>query len=591
MPESQRNQIKDEMMGALDSYLSKDFFYLWEKHVSPMLRSSDPETIKLEFFIRLYFATVPFRHNDKQEQRKYAVEFKQYLDMKGAILSTFFDLLPYYAFPYMPDPSSHPSFASMYQDKWKQDLFDKVKSYLDVTFSRSIEQPYLHSIVNNINTTSSINVANSIAGLGNNDKQGLEQYKKEMGSYMDIVQEKYRELYGLSGDLLKAISGVMKGKKLNKQFLAVVQDNLSSLHIDEILPSMIPRNDHIEDHSATFVSLDYQKLKLFLLKETNNPMIPYVLQALRWRISKSQNTRTKINTLKTMIYYDLFGIVNNEKKILQALLFSKDEMVVEYTLRLINIFSTENVGVVYLTKDLTQNTIIMDLIQILELERSDSIIRQNVVSILQKLSVKSKPQQQMVNNDLIDIVCKILSNPENCGDFTTEYGVSLLMNLCLGKVSIRACERSDIIPVLMDLIQHESPQVRTYVHGTLYSVLSFSNVLKQQARDHGLEDKLKIIRKMSEDELSKQIAYIQDVLSKEETSDEDSNFDEDDEEDLNALLMQDVETDEMVDGELEEESLSWTEDQQIGEELLCNFLASNEQAVEERELLRSAKIE
>ena len=60
-----------------------------------------------------------------------------------------------------------------------------------------------------------------------------------MGSYMDIVQEKYRELYGLSGDLLKAISGVMKGKKLNKQFLAVVQDNLSSLHIDEILPSMI----------------------------------------------------------------------------------------------------------------------------------------------------------------------------------------------------------------------------------------------------------------------------------------------------------------------------------------------------------------
>lgn len=197
----------------------------------------------------------------------------------------------------------------------------------------------------------------------------------------------------------------------------------------------------------------------------------------------------------------------------------------------------------------------------------------------------------MVNNDLIDIVCKILSNPENCGDFTTEYGVSLLMNLCLGKVSIRACERSDIIPVLMDLIQHESPQVRTYVHGTLYSVLSFSNVLKQQARDHGLEDKLKIIRKMSEDELSKQIAYIQDVLSKEETSDEDSNFDEDDEEDLNALLMQDVETDEMVDGELEEESLSWTEDQQIGEELLCNFLASNEQAVEERELLRSAKIE
>jgi len=142
-----------------------------------------------------------------------------------------------------------------------------------------------------------------------------------------------------------------------------------------------------------YVSLDYSKMKKHFLNAKNQD-IPYVLQALRWRISKSTNSRLKVSVLKTLIYYDIFGIAQNEKDLLKSLLFSKDEMVVEYSLRLINIFASESIGIVYLTKNIPQeNHLIVSLCEFLQVEQSDTIIRQNIVGILQKLSVKSKAQQ------------------------------------------------------------------------------------------------------------------------------------------------------------------------------------------------------
>ncbi|KAG2378956.1 hypothetical protein C9374_007594 [Naegleria lovaniensis] len=591
MPESQRTQIKDEMMSSLEAGDYKNYFYLWEKHVSPMLRSSDPETLKLEFFTRLYCATIPMREKkDKQEHRKYIQDFKQYLDMKAAILSTFSELLPYYAFPYIPDPPHIPRLSTC----------SRIKTYLESTFSRNIEQPYLHSLASSQSqpsvTSSSNNLLSSMnLNNGSGYKQVVEQQKKEFTAHMDFIQTKYRELFGLSTDLIRALEGVMSGKKLNKQFLNVIEDSLGSLQLESILPSMIPRNEeNSNDNAIPFVSLDYAKLKHFFLKESNSAVIPYVLQALRWRLSKSSSLRMKINNMKTMIYYDIFGIVNNDKVglILNFIfyLLMYDNLFYHFLI-LINIIASENIGLVYLTKDFPRNSLVSDLIQILEVEQSDTIIRQNVIAILQKVSVKSRPQLQMIESDVIETLCRILSDgAQMCSEYSTEYGVALLMNLCLGKGAIVRCEKTDsIIDVLMDLAQHESPQVRTYVNGTLYSLLNSSAVLKEKAISCGIEDRLRIIKQQSEDELAKQITFIQQVLEREtvEGETEDENLDDEEEEDLNSLLLQDVESDEVIDTELEEESLLWSEDQPIGEELLCNFLASNEQAEEEQDLLKS----
>lgn len=41
-------------------------------------------------------------------------EFKHYLETKGAALSQTTEFLPYYALPYIPDPTSHPSFKPLF---------------------------------------------------------------------------------------------------------------------------------------------------------------------------------------------------------------------------------------------------------------------------------------------------------------------------------------------------------------------------------------------------------------------------------------------------------------------------------------------
>ena len=40
--------------------------------------------------------------------------FKSYLETKGAALSQTTEFLPYYALPFIPDPTSHPSFKPLF---------------------------------------------------------------------------------------------------------------------------------------------------------------------------------------------------------------------------------------------------------------------------------------------------------------------------------------------------------------------------------------------------------------------------------------------------------------------------------------------
>lgn len=41
-------------------------------------------------------------------------EFRSYLDNKGAIISQNQELATYFALPYIPDPSKHPSFQNLF---------------------------------------------------------------------------------------------------------------------------------------------------------------------------------------------------------------------------------------------------------------------------------------------------------------------------------------------------------------------------------------------------------------------------------------------------------------------------------------------
>lgn len=83
---------------------------------------------------------------------------------------------------------------------------------------------------------------------------------------------------------------------------------------------------------------------------------------------------------------------------------------------------------------------------------------------------------------------------ETLSDYSIEYATALLMNLSLRAAGKSKCEEPQIqlLKVLNDLVEHENPQVRTYVNGTLYSIFTRKR-LREEAKQLGMPDVLKYL--------------------------------------------------------------------------------------------------
>jgi len=110
-------------------------------------------------------------------------------------------------------------------------------------------------------------------------------------------------------------------------------------------------------------------------------------------------------------------------------------------------------------------------------------VRRNCLGALQKLSLRKKPQWIMIEKDIIKWILNALKYEKNSlGEYFYEYATALLMNLSLRSAGKKRCEESEveILEILADLLEHENMQVRSFVNGTLYSLLS-SPSFKEQA--------------------------------------------------------------------------------------------------------------
>ena len=121
----------------------------------------------------------------------------------------------------------------------------------------------------------------------------------------------------------------------------------------------------------------------------------------------------------------------------------------------------------------------------------------------------------------------------------------------------------EILGVLNEHIEHENLQVRTYINGTLYSLLT-RPALKEQARSLGMPDLLKHLLEHSEEQLARQVRYIIDQLESDQVEECVSDDNEDaleyeEDEDYETENEEEIDTD-IVNGGVP-----------IGESLLRDF--------------------
>jgi hypothetical protein len=253
-------------------------------------------------------------------------------------------------------------------------------------------------------------------------------------------------------------------------------------------------------------ALDYPAIKRALVEQAAD--VPLILQALRWRLTKAARRQRKA-ALAQFIANDLLHD-DALASLLEPQATAMRPEVREQALRLINLFASEAAGRTYL---LSKSVLVRQLCTLLRVEPADNIARQNALGALQKLSLRRAPQNVMIGADAIAWLVGALSEPDALCQYSVEYGTALLMNLSLRTAGKAKCASPelDILPVLSQLMESDSLQVRTYVNGTLYSILVRSE-LKEKAAEIGLPDSLRALIDHSDDTLARQINYILEQL-------------------------------------------------------------------------------
>uniref|UniRef100_A0A7N6FGN9 LisH domain-containing protein ARMC9 n=1 Tax=Anabas testudineus TaxID=64144 RepID=A0A7N6FGN9_ANATE len=513
-------EVEKDLLRCFDNGDQKVFFELWMENIPQEVKNTDGEAQSLEFYLHIHFTIYPLRRHpsghDQAEFQERISYFKQYLETRGAALSQTTEFLPYYALPFVPNPTVHPSFKSLFQDSWIPRLKNKLEQFLSVTLKLSNSPRLLSLYV-------------SFIWL----QLQLVESDRRIASYVrkfNKMQADYHNLIGITAELVDSLEATVSGKMISPEYLQSVCVRLFSSQMrqsvvhstDFTRPGTVSKNIQPSLFSASSMlrasiapqrskevpmlpSLDYEKLKKDLL-EGSDRLRSLLLQALRWRLTRSLPGEQRDTVLQAYISNDLLECYSTKQRTVLHLLRSKNEIVCQYMARLINAFASLAEGRVYLS----HIPILLKLLtETLRKEEKDSLTRENVLVALQKLSLRRSQQTAMIADNVIAWLVDELQDSDCLSDYTLEYSAALLMNLCLRTKGKRKCAENakHVLKVLTDLLGHENHEIRPYVNGALYSILCIPSV-RQEAKEMSVEEILRCYSKEDNPDLNRQIEFI-----------------------------------------------------------------------------------
>ncbi|NXK52962.1 ARMC9 protein, partial [Chauna torquata] len=565
--------VQKDLLTAFENGEQKAFFQLWEEHISSSVRDNEPVAQKLEFYLHIYFATYLLKHSvgkpDKAELEERISHFKAYLETKGAALSQTTEFLPFYALPFVPNPMVHPSFKELFQDSWTLDLRTRLEKFLSLTLKAS-QTPRLLTLFKENGQCSKEMLQHLHQQLVESEHRTMTYLKR-----FNKMQADYHNLIGVTAELVDSLEATVNGKMITPEYLQSVCVRLFSNQmrqsvaqsIDFTRPGTVSINVGFVCVKMQDVpllpSLDYEKLKKDLITGSDR-LKAFLLQALRWRLTTSYPGEQRDTVLQAYISNDLLDCHSNCQRSVLKLLQSKSEVVRQYMARLINAFASLAEGRLYLS----QNPMLLRMLEErLKAEDKDSLTWENVLGALQKFSLRRALQSAMIKDGLIFWLVDVLTDTDSLSDYTLEYSVALLMNLCLRGAGKKMCAKiaNHVLKVLSDLLGHENHEIQPYVNGALYSILAIPSV-REEARAMGMEEILRCFIKEGNAEMIRQIEFIIKQLSSEEPLNDsivsDDEEEEEDEEEDHDIMEADLDKDEVLQpqlGELAGEKLLTTE--------------------------------
>lgn len=427
-------------------------------------------------------------------------EFRNYLDAEGSSFSKSEEVLAFYALPYIPNPREHQAFKHIFTVKWLSSLKDRIRKVLGKS---DMSEPLLKGLFERSDVMDNRKVRELQAQLDGVCEENAKLQQKVLDAE-DQFKEYFEGVLEVSRNLFRIVE-MAKNELIGEDVVYQAYTALS--YYDKSLklssPSLPSTNE-----------LNFQAISYDLGSLVDENRLCALLQALRWRLTRTVRSVRKEN-LSNFITFDILGTKSSQKAILDFLL-GGTRKVKEYSIRLLNVLSSEAMARDYL---LQKENLISLLLGILYSEKQDSTLRQNSLGVLQKLSLKKNAQVSMIRLDVLDWLLKVLKSSAEISNYTLEYSTALLMNLSLrtfGKEKL--CKNpNDVMSVLNKFMASENNQVRTYINGTLYSILT-KKIMKDAAVKMGLEKKLKNIKNKADENIKRQINFILEQLKQEENN-------------------------------------------------------------------------
>ncbi|XP_030289719.1 lisH domain-containing protein ARMC9 isoform X2 [Sparus aurata] len=569
--DSKTRVIQKDLLSSFDDGDHKVFFELWTDNIPSEVKDTDTEAQSLESYLHIHFTIFPLRRHpgrhDRAEFEERISHFKQYLETRGAALSQTTKFLPYYALPFVPNPTIHPSFKDLFQDSWIPQLREKLEQFLSVALKPSNTPRLLHLYKEGGRSTKEV-IQQLQLQLVESDRRIASFVRK-----FSKMKADYQSLIGITAELVDSLEATVSGKMISPEYLQSVFVRLFS---SQMRQSVVQSTDFTRPGTASSMlrasiapqrpkdvpmlpSLDYEKLKKDLV-EGPDRLRSLLLQALCWRLTRSLPGEQRDTVLQAYISNDLLERYSTKQKTVLHLIRSKNEIVRQYVARLINAFASLAEGRVYLS----QIPILLKLLtEALRTEEKDSLARENVLVALQKLSLRRSQQTAMIADDLIGWLVDELQDSDCLSDCTLQYSAALFMNLCLRTKGKRKCAENakHVLKVLTDLLGHENHEIRPYVNGALYSILCIPSV-RQEAKEMSVEEILRCYSKEENPDLNRQFEFIIKLLNSAEEEGPESDDEEEEDDNDEDLMETDLDTEDLLQPqprELSGESLLTTE--------------------------------
>nr|CDS15161.1 lisH domain containing protein ARMC9 [Echinococcus granulosus] len=565
--------VKNERTGFRDDW--KDFRNCWNDHFG----GDSGETMKvrpLEFYLQLYFITVNWDSDSEVKRKERLQDFREFLDTKGKVLSQISEFLPFFAFPYVENPKLHPVYRELFEPDWNGELKRKLMAFLEPSKDDKRLLPKILSLSSRpkeVPNNQERQLQNRLADAERRVAQSHQRFTK--------IQNDYQTLLGITTDLVDTLEGALRGDHIEPNVLQQIcsrlvasqrapgggvgssgafGDTLTQAHtystnfsygdtLRQSLSLRLPQESGGYQQEWGTAELDFDKIN-DALKGPNQTQIWRLLQALRWRLTKT-NVELREAYLTEFIGHDLLDLTlwsddsrrQHHLSVLEHCLCSVSPKVTETTSRLVNALASLSRGRAYLAQNVAVVTLLSQ--EIFRLEGGhESATRENLIGALQKLSLRRSMQTKMTELGMVEWLVDLLEDTDSLSDYSLEYAVALFMNLCLRTAGKARCVpmADRVLKVLTDLISHENTNILSYVNGALFSLLTRPEI-QATAESMDLEGILSCFMREDQQELNRQFEYIIKQMhtsdhNEDGASDDDENDDDDDDDEEDGAQME-----------------------------------------------------